>query len=179
MKDSLTTLNQLWNKMLCIAIATLALVVITLICKEDWSTALLASTIFGMLYLLHKNRKILLAKIPIVKGESLSAEAEGLMTKEIVLSIHAKYLREVETNHWLRRTLDNKDLFIRTLAKDIYKRSPDQGRDFSIELASLVTLAPPDHKRKDAGEIIQAAANCKTYDDTAALIKELRKFTNE
>lgn len=64
MKENIKELNRIWRIMLWVAVVTILLVVIKLLYMGEWETALLLSTVFGMLRVLHHNRKILSNWIP-------------------------------------------------------------------------------------------------------------------
>ena len=56
MKENIKELNRVWRIMLRVAVVTILLVVIKLLYIGEWATALLLSTVFGMLRVLHHNR---------------------------------------------------------------------------------------------------------------------------
>lgn len=96
MKENIKELNRIWRTMLWVTVVTVALVVGKLLYTGDWATALLASTVFGMLRVLHRNRTITFSALKTQRNATVESELKGL--EESIASLKAQYKVSVEND---------------------------------------------------------------------------------
>lgn len=162
MKERIKKLDRIWIAMLCVAMIDLALIIIALIWRGEWNVALLTTTLLGVLWVLHNNRKI----------------ACELLKQWIKAAVDSDF-RQLDKNLSLHRHIKNKNLVINTTLSALYGSDPVKAKKLAIDAMSLQATVSPRHKIGDVQKLIQKASRAETCAETLALMEKLNKLIDE